>query len=536
MSYALVFIGLGVLSFATFRRFRNVRQIVAPILKISGPTSWNLLLGNIQAIEDASKSFQYFTEYGSTYRIDALLGNKILVTRDLKAIQFLTSNPDLHEKPAASQYFLKRLLGEGVLVVEHEIHKRQRRILNPAFGPAQIRELTQVFNSEALQVFLLCEQLRTVAHGTHSINIMTPLAECTMQIIGRGGFDFDFRAQSSGLPSLFKEIFKGPGSYLTLAIEILKAPFPSLRWIPTSTSTMIRDAKYKMDQIGQQLIRKTKEEASALASNHPHGLVDKSAFTKRDILSILIRANMASDIPVDQRLSDEEVIAQIPTFIVAGSETTSNALSWTIYALCKHPHIQNKLREELLSLSPDNPTMEELNSLPYLGNVVKEVLRLYSPVTMTARQAIEDHVVPLGTPVTDRDGKIVSNIVVRKGQQIFIHIQGVNKDPSIWGPDAEEFRPERWDSTVSDAALAVPGVWSNQLTFLGGHRACIGFRFSLVEMKAILVPLVKSFTFELGVDPEKIYGSPDAISRPSVRGDKHGINTLPVIIKPYNSE
>lgn len=103
-------------------------------------------------------------------------------------------------------------------------------------------------------------------------------------------------------------------------------------------------------------------------------------------------------------------LLEIPTFLVAGNETTSVATAWCLYALSHDFTVQNKLRDELLSLGSDVPTMEELNNLPYLDGVVRETLRLYSPVHATVRIATKDDVVPLGTPFMDRKGRLQHTI------------------------------------------------------------------------------------------------------------------------------
>ena len=86
-------------------------------------------------------------------------------------------------------------------------------------------------------------------------------------------------------------------------------------------------------------------------------------------------------------------------------DTTSNALVMTLDLLSKLPDVQQKLREELLSISTDTPPMDELNSLPYLDAVVRETLRLHSPVTFIVREAKKDDVIPLSEPITDRYGR-----------------------------------------------------------------------------------------------------------------------------------
>ena len=167
----------------------------------------------------------------------------------------------------------------------------------------------------------------------------------------------------------------------------------------------------------------------------------------------------STDIPEEQRLTDSEVLArespsstqhqhaadiyrcvEIPTFLVAGHETTSTAASWTLFALTKQPALQRKLRDELLSVETDSPTMDELNALPYLDQVVHETLRLHAPVVTTIRQAQHDDVIPVSQPYTDKQGKIQHGIGVASGNRVFIPILAVQTSKQIWGEDALEFK------------------------------------------------------------------------------------------------
>lgn len=92
--------------------------------------------------------------------------------------------------------------------------------------------------------------------------------------------------------------------------------------------------------------------------------------------------------------------------MVAGHETTSTATAWALFALAQYPDVQAKLRDELLSVSTDSPSMEELQALPYLDMVVKEVLRHHTPVPAAIRMAMKDDMIPLNTPFVDRNGVV----------------------------------------------------------------------------------------------------------------------------------
>ena len=108
--------------------------------------------------------------------------------------------------------------------------------------------------------------------------------------------------------------------------------------------------------------------------------------------------------------AEEGSFAEVPTFLVAGHETTSTATTWCLYALTQAPHVQKKLRDELLTVETDNPTMDELNALPYLDMVVHETLRLHAPVPTTMRMVTQDDVIPVGAPFTDRNGEVQDSI------------------------------------------------------------------------------------------------------------------------------
>jgi len=153
----------------------------------------------------------------------------------------------------------------------------------------------------------------------------------------------------------------------------------------------------------------------------------------KDLLTLLVRANLQDS----DGMSDSDVRAQIGTFLIAGHETTSTAMSWTLFGLCQNLEAQRKLRAELLTLHTDDPTVDELKALPYLDTVIRESLRLYSPIFVSRRVAVKDTVLPM------KDG---SSISMSEGDGLLIPIYAMNTDKDIWGSDALEFKPERWES------------------------------------------------------------------------------------------
>ncbi len=227
------------------------------------------------------------------------------------------------------------------------------------------------------------------------------------------------------------------------------------------------------------------------------------------------------------------MLSQITTFLAAGHETTASAITWTLYALARAPVAQAQLRAALRACDKDDlyTTLE----LPLLEHTVREALRLHAPVRSTMRVyagAAPDCFVPLQYPVrvrwptwlrlsrclrfrsrsltAEEEGNhrwhLQSSIHLRHGDIITIPIQTVNRTPDLWGPDAHEFRPERW-TTLPPAVRAVPGLYAHTLTFLNGNgsgttgnRACIGYRFALAEIKVFLACLLRDLEFTIDDD------------------------------------
>nr|VWO99488.1 N/A [Ganoderma boninense] len=296
-------------------------------------------------------------------------------------------------------------------------------------------------------------------------------------------------------------------------------------------------AQVVMQRIGMQLIQEKKAEiARGRAEKNEHAKefdgIARRDLQSRDLLTLLIKANIATDIPESQRLSDEDVLAQVPTFLVAGHETTSTATTWCLFALTQNPRVQQKLRDELLSVETETPTMDELNALPYLNMVVRESLRLHAPVPTTIRIAMKDDIIPVNAPFTDRNGDVQHGIRISKGSLIIIPIQTLNRLRSVWGEDSYDFKPERWESPP-EAISTIPGVWGHLLTFLGGPRACIGYRFSLVEMKALVFTLVRAFELELAVPASDVVRRATIVTRPLLRSAPAQGTQMPLYVRPF---
>jgi len=170
----------------------------------------------------------------------------------------------------------------------------------------------------------------------------------------------------------------------------------------------------------------------------------------------------------------EEVRSNIISFLVAGHDATTNTLHHTLYMLATHLDFQKKLREEILEQFPeDQLEYEKVRDCEMLMNVVKETTRLY-PILyfLNARMNVED--------------QIVEGWHIPKGVRIMFPIWQHLRDKEVWGEDACEFKPERFNNLT-------PQQRKCYLSFGGGGRVCMGMYFSIMEQKILLIKLLKKY-------------------------------------------
>ncbi|KAI0677750.1 cytochrome P450 [Trametes maxima] len=509
----------------------------SPLCLLRGPPDAHLLFGNIQQVAkviDSRVLEQWIENYGYNCLTRWFLSIPCLWTADPRTLNHILTHSYDYPKPWEGGSHAVRLLGPSMLITEGTYRMRAPVLTcNPAFGPAQIRELTDIFIEKTTALRDLWRAQAIAQGGCLRTNVIESLGKSTLDIIGIAGFNYRFDAlnpkeKPNELNEAFYAMFKTPPP-MTFK-RIFGDLFPFLNFSPDERSKKVAESRAVMRRIGMQLINDKKAEITRLTAENAGG-VEKKNMGGRDLLTLLIKANMAVDIPDSQRLSDEEVLSRT-SFLVAGQETMNMATTWTLYSLTQAPAVQRKLRDELLAVPTATPTMDELAALPYLDAVVREALRMYPPVATTLRMANRDDVLPVTAPFVDRHGHTQTEVRIAKGNRIVVPIAALNRLKSVWGDDAAEFKPERWEHPPAEASN-LPGIWAHILTFLGGPRACIATRFSVIELKSFLFSLVREFEFELAVPAADIVPVGTLIQRPNVRSELDKGAQLPLLIRPY---
>jgi len=255
-------------------------------------------------------------------------------------------------------------------------------------------------------------------------------------------------------------------------------------------------------------------------------------------LSLLVKANDAQD--AHSKLLDDEIIAQVRTLVLAGHDTVSKTLMFAFWELARRPEVQQRLREEVTEAHEasrargnEDFTSEDIDNMSFTDAVVKEVLRCHAPIIEVERVALEDHVLPLTRPMVGRSGKVHQSLPIPKGTNISVSCWGYNLNPDAWGPDAMEFRPERWLEPPSEKIQTSLGVYANLLTFSTGGRSCIGWRFAVAEMRALLVTIVREFSFSIP-EGRNIRTIRPGVLVPLVIGEEDKGPQLPLTITPVS--
>lgn len=309
------------------------------------------------------------------------------------------------------------------------------------------------------------------------------------------------------------------------------------RWFPDEMQRTVDRCVNTIHTTATKLIADRKEkvlEGQRTGKPHPG----------KDLLTLLIKSNLSSSLTPEQRISDEDMVHNINTFMFAGSDTSSLSLAWTFLLLAQHPPVQTRLRNELIALLPNSQTdltnlsTEEIHSLyeqvaelPYLHSVVRESMRLIPPVHSSLRVAMQDDEIPVAYPVHMRDGSIkegMRTVPIKKGTYIHVSIEAFNLDKQVWGPDAWEFNPDRWDA-LPELVDGQPGLFSNILTFSAGPRSCIGMRFSMIEVKSFLFILLTNFEFVPTED--RIIKANVVLTRPYIGGRYEEGSQLPIKVR-----
>ena len=339
----------------------------------------------------------------------------------------------------------RAVLGDGLLTAEGEHHRRHRRLLNHAFHPDRVRDYAPVMVE--LAAATADRWSEGVAIDVHAQTVRMTLATAGATLLGT-----EVEEQVDLVERAVDDLLS--------AYQLAFVPFGwRLQHLPVGPPRRLRRGRGAL-----------------------YGLVDRMVAERRasgvdggDLLSSLVLDD------ADDRLLDQEICEEALTLLLAGHETTANALAFSLYLLAQDPELEARVHAELDAvLGGRRPTADDRDWLPVCRGVFAEALRLYSPSWAMAREAIDEH------PV---DGH-----TVRPGEVVVAPQWVVHRD-ARWWPDPERCDPDRW---LPDAPAARPR--SAYFPFGGGVRQCIGEGFAWTEGVLALATIAGRWRLRAVVD------------------------------------
>ncbi|EKM49766.1 uncharacterized protein PHACADRAFT_214286 [Phanerochaete carnosa HHB-10118-sp] len=490
---------LVALLWAVWKLFRNL-IVRSPLDNIPGPEEATFWTGHVKALFNRHGwdfHDRIVQQYGPVSKVYTAFGTPGLYVYDPKALNSIIAKDQYtYEEPAWFVRWNRIVLGPSLFATG---------------APPVVHRLRDAVSAKV--------------NGTSGeVDVIGWMTRTALELIGQGGLGYSFDPLVTDTTNEFGGAIKAfaPTTFTLQALRML-LPYSILPYVPLSIRRQVarwvphKNAQ-KMRAISETITAHSKkiyeEKMAALAQGDD--IAVHQIGEGKDIMSILIRANTAAS--QEDKLPEEELIAQMSALVFAATDTTSNALARTLHILSERQDAQDKVRMELMQAVPvgEDIPYDQLVDLPYLDAVCRETLRLHPPVNFLGRETRDDIIMPLSEPVQGLDGTSVSEIVVPKDTTVFISIRGCNRSTAIWGEDALEWKPERWlqplPKTLGEAH--VPGIYANLMTFLGGGRACLGFKFSQLEMKVVLAVMLRSFRFLPG--DKEIYWNLAGINYPSV--------------------
>ncbi|KAK0649244.1 cytochrome p450 monooxygenase [Cercophora newfieldiana] len=463
-------------------------NFVSPLRHLPGPKNHHFLLGHmisqffsgnpnepylswVRQWPDA-EMIRYFT-FGNA---EAILVTGLDAFRDVLSVK-----PYSFVKPELYKRFLGPVVGKGLVFAEGEEHKAHRKLMAGPFALNKLKQLIPVFKEKAEHLSGYFDRAIEVDGGT--VELVKTYTSITLDIIGVAALGVDLRNLDAPTPFhvCYSRTFDPPifGQAL-MAIDI----FVPIRWIPLEENRKYLSYSAEVHRMTLEIVRDRIRE-----------LTDENgklvATERKDLLTFLIQETYEAENP----WTEQEYLGHMLNMLAAGHETTASALQWATHALAKHPEVQTRLRSEILAMlkKTPNPGYTELENLRYLNNFSREVLRVWCPAIESPRKAAED--------------VLVNGVLIPKGTYILLMPSAIQLNPRIWGDDADQFRPDRWDGKIADAhAFAA---------FFQGPRQCIGRVFSMMEFKIILVEILSKFQFDAVETEEIVLVNPSPLLRPS---------------------
>ena len=411
---------------------------------------------------------KYTSLYGDTFRFYFGGVKEAIVTTNPVVIQHvLKTNWENYHKSHIQKKRMGHFLGKGLLTTEGEAWKTQRRLIQSGFERKQLEVLSSIMQDS------LAESLRDFDQQARigPVDIYPVMMKMTFAMVGKSLFGAKLKEDDIDLIS--KAILTVQEFMVRQTIQ----PYLNPWFAVSGEQRRHEEMRSRAFGVLGDYIRRRREEEPG-----------------HDLLQILMDARYSDG----TSMSDELVVSESMQLLVAGHETSSNALSWTLYLLSTRPDCVDRIRDEFDCVLGDKPLgFSDVPKFEFTTQVIMEALRLYPPFWMVDRMALAD----------DRAG----DVDIPRGSTVVVFIYGTHHSPRYW-ENQESFDPERFNK--ANEKLHTPFA---HLPFGAGPRGCIGGNYAMLQMLMILSVLLRKYDFQL-LPGQTVEPRPMVILRP-----EHGI-------------
>lgn len=439
--------------------FRSAELGWPELHRIPHPTRRLPLLGDVLGVNRATPvqdSLRFARQLGPIYRCKAF-NREFVFTWGADLVADLADESRFAKHVGLGVANLRPVAGDGLFTAYN--HEPNWQLAHDVLAPGFSREAMAAYHPMMLAVAArLTDRWDREQAAGRAVDVPGDMTKLTLETIARTGFGHDFGSFERERPHPFVTAMVGT---LTYAQRLNSVPFPAL--LRRAAQRNADDIAY-LNRMVDDLVRARRE------ASGDGDLLDRMLETAHP--------------ETGERLSPENVRRQVITFLVAGHETTSGALSFALHYLSRHPEVAARARAEVDRVWGDaeRPDYDQVAKLRYVRRVLDESLRLWPTAPAFAREALEDTVLAGRHPM-------------RRGAWTLVLTPMLQRDPEVWGADAERFDPDRFDPKAVRSRPA--HVFK---PFGTGARACIGRQFALHEATLVLGLLLRRY--ELKADPD----------------------------------
>lgn len=355
----------------------------------------------------------------------------------------LQRHPGNFDKRTRSAAFIKGVTGESLLTANGDYWQRQRRLLQPAFHRQNIAGFIGPMGDATMAML---DRWRVRPHQATSLDAAEEMSRLTYTIVGRTLFSTDVGPDAETINEAMQVIL--PHTFGRLG-RVVNWP----NWVPTPANRRFRRALRLIDATVYRLI-----------SQHRRSLAESDA-GPRDLLGLLLQVR---DETSGDGLSDLQLRNESTTFLLAGHETTANALTWTFHLLGRHPEVARQVRDEArMVLGGRAPSLDDLARLTLTKRVIMESMRLFPPIWIIERRVMTDDE--------------IGGYHLPAGSSVVLSPYALHRHPAFWDRP-ESFDPTRFEQPPPEAYIP----------FGAGPRFCIGREFALMEAQVITAMVMQA--------------------------------------------